>query len=160
MTTRQTNTYDLQYQAVWRERAVDFDHASPLWYRVMCLAYGSHRRNGHATFAPGEIAKKLHASSDSRVSDAIAEAKSRGLIDARSTSRCLIVPPHAIILGPGDANEPCAYCEGKRVGRRAHCPQIRSRASRRPIPQSAPERQPQSQSDTNAVPFSTVPVPA
>lgn len=113
--TATVKQYAYHYQDPYRERAQDnrFD----LQFRLFCLANGYHRRNGHATFERGQIASILGISA-TQVSNVIAKAKELGLIDDRSCSRCLIVPPHAINYGPGDANEPCGYCEGKRSTRR------------------------------------------
>lgn len=107
--------YAYHYQDVWQERATD-ERIELVW-RLAALAYGYHRRNGHATFEAGQIAAVLGIS-PSQVSNVLTKAKELGLIDQRSRSRCLVVPPHAINYGPGDANEPCAYCEGKRATRR------------------------------------------
>jgi hypothetical protein len=150
------NTWAKHFPSVWRERALETRIPNPLWYRIMCLAYGSHRRNGHASFAPGEIAQLLGVNGN-RVSEAIADAKARDLIDKQSTSRCLVVPAHAINFGPGEANEPCGYCEGKRTGRKK--PQIRRSVIRPAITPEAPELQPQPELETNVVALNPVPEP-
>ncbi|MCW2513577.1 MAG: hypothetical protein JWR11_2619 [Mycobacterium sp.] len=148
------NHYAYHYQSAWRERAHDTKAPNPLWFRIMCLAYGSHRRNGHASFGPGEIARQLGVESN-RVSEAIAAAKARGLIDAKSNSRCLIVPAHAITHGPGVPTEPCGYCEGKRNGRRK--PQIRRQSPTRPLTPAVAERPVETSSASNVMPLNPAP---
>jgi hypothetical protein len=107
------NPFALHRQAVWKERAAN--HAAnptmPQWIRVASLAFGCHRRNGHANFKSGEIAEILGTPgkplSASSVSNAIKLAKSAGWIAQESTARCLVVPPHAVDGGIGHPNERC-----------------------------------------------------
>lgn len=83
----------------------------PLWIRVASLAFGCHRRNGHATFKTGEIAEILGTPgtplSASSVSNAIKLAKNAGWIADQSNARCLMVPPHAVTGGLGHPNDRC-----------------------------------------------------
>ncbi|MGO8937604.1 MAG: hypothetical protein ACLQLO_10915, partial [Mycobacterium sp.] len=62
----------------------------PLWVRVAALAFGCHRRNGHASFKTGEIAEVLgtpgKALSASSVSNAIRLAKNAGWIAEESNA--------------------------------------------------------------------------
>jgi hypothetical protein len=93
----------------------------PLWQRVYCLAYGTHRRNGHAPFkSRSEIAVatqivdkatgELHVPSPERVSEAIAQAIENGFLAEESNARCLVVPPWAIEGGLlGRADEICTH---------------------------------------------------
>ncbi|RFZ65618.1 hypothetical protein DE4576_03387 [Mycobacterium marinum] len=107
------NPFSMHRQAVWKERAATraANPTLPLWIRVASLALGCHRANGHAAFQSGEIAEILGMPglplSASAVSNAIKAAKNAGWIDARSTSRCLVVPPHAVHGGLGHANDRC-----------------------------------------------------
>lgn len=100
-------------QAVWRERAAD-RAANPSmdnWIRVAALAFGCHRRNGHANFKRGEIAEILGTPgkplSGPAVSNAIRLAKGAGWIAQESNARCLVVPPHAVGGGLGHPNDRC-----------------------------------------------------
>lgn len=108
------NPYSMHYQSVWRERAASraANPAMPAWIRVAALAFGCHRRNGHASFKTGEIAEILGTPgkplSPSSVSNAIKLAKNAGWIDGQSTARCLVVPPHAVVGGLGHPNDRCA----------------------------------------------------
>ena len=108
------NSYGMHYQAVWRERGAGRapNPTMPVWIRVGALAFGCHRRNGHANFGPGEIAEILgtpgNPLSASSVSNAIKLAKNAGWIANESNSRCLVVPPHAVQGGLGHPNERCA----------------------------------------------------
>jgi hypothetical protein len=100
-------------QAVWKERAASraANPTMPLWIRVASLAFGCHRRNGHATFKPGEIAEILGTPgeplSPSSVSNAVKLAKNAGWIAEESSARCLVVPPHAVQGGLGHPNDRC-----------------------------------------------------
>ena len=40
-------------QIEWDRRVAD--HTLPTWLRVVCLAYGRHEANGHATFGRGQL---------------------------------------------------------------------------------------------------------
>lgn len=114
-------------QSTWRERALDFARPLPLWQRLAFLGYASHRRNGHATFTKGELVALLGGAAASankgepgerQIFRAMADAKEYGWLDDRSSLRCLIVPAESVSMGLGHVNDPCAYCEGKRAGRR------------------------------------------
>lgn len=107
------NPFGIHRQAVWRERAA-VRAANPSldnWIRVAALAFGCHRRNGHAAFKTGEIAEILGTPgeplSPSAVSNAIKLAKNAGWIAEESTARCLVVPPHAVGGGLGHPNDRC-----------------------------------------------------
>lgn len=107
--------FSMHVQSWWREQAKNADH--DMWFRIMALALGTHRRNGHAGFGVGEIARELKVT-DRKVSDGIRIAKKHGVIDNNSCSRCLIVPAHGIQGGLGHENDACAWHDGKRTGRR------------------------------------------
>lgn len=101
------------YQDVWEERSAD--HNLPQWLRVVSLAYGCHKANGHAMFGPGALAAALgkpDEQSGEMVPDpnpgrAVRVAVKYGWLDRRSTIRCLVVPQHAIAGGFG---HPYAVC--------------------------------------------------
>jgi hypothetical protein len=107
------NPFGMHHQAVWRARAADRAANPSLdnWIRVATLAFGYHRRNGHASFKPGEIAEILGAPgkplSGPAVSNAIRLAKNAGWIAEESNARCLVVPPHAVGGGLGHPNDRC-----------------------------------------------------
>jgi hypothetical protein len=97
-------------QSTWLARAHDV--RLPLWLRVAALAYGSHRRNGHAAFKPGWLAAVLEKPA-SDISKAIGRAKEYGFIDEASTARCLVVPSDKIAGGIGHPHDPCPVHDGK-----------------------------------------------
>lgn len=109
----QHNYFGMHYQAVWRERAASraANPAMPLWIRVASLAFGCHRRNGHAPFGTGDIAEILGTPGDplskQSVTNAIRLAKNAGWIAQESTARCLVVPSHAVRGGLGHPSERC-----------------------------------------------------
>jgi hypothetical protein len=102
------NPFSLHRQGVWTERGRN--PALPTWLRVAALAFGKHKKNGHAHFASGELAKLLakpgpdgvpKLPSSSGVANAIKRAKAYGFIAEESTARCLVVPAHAVEGGMG-----------------------------------------------------------
>ncbi|WP_131812906.1 hypothetical protein [Mycolicibacterium peregrinum] len=108
------NPFAFHYQGVWLERSADTQ--LPDWLRLASLAFGRHKANGHANFGVGEIAKllgkcepdgKVKPLSGPAVSNAIKRAKDHGFIAIASHSRCLVVPPHAVTGGLGNAYERC-----------------------------------------------------
>lgn len=103
------------YQSVWQERAANPD--LPAWLRVVSLAYGSHKANGHAQFGAGDLAVAL-GSVDMETGElvemprqnvhrTIQTAVRYGWLAEGSTARCLIVPAHAISGGMGSPSEEC-----------------------------------------------------
>ncbi len=66
----------------------------PVWVKVGFLAW-SRTVNGHTRLGTGELAKVLGVSSVA-ASQALAVARRRGLVDACSTSRCLVLPGCAL----------------------------------------------------------------
>jgi hypothetical protein len=108
------NPYAMHRQSVWKERAANraANPVLPQWIRLAALAFGCHRRNGHANFVQGEIAEILGTPgkplSPSSVSNAIKLAKKAGWIAQESNSRCLVMPPHAVEGGLGHPNDRCA----------------------------------------------------
>jgi hypothetical protein len=120
-----TNPWDRQYQSVWLERSADTSLDN--WLRLFALALGRHRANGHANFAPGEIAQCLgkvgpnnefRPLSNSSVSNAIRLAKDRGWITTESNARCIVMPPHAVAGGDGNPHEVCRTCRVRNKARR------------------------------------------
>lgn len=95
-------------------RALAKDPAMPLRFRVAFLAYGSQRKNGHAVFAKGELAKILGVCPAS-LSKAIGKAKDAGLLMYESNCRCLVSPKHVVTGGLGHEHDPCAIHHGKRT---------------------------------------------
>lgn len=103
------------YQDAWHNDALNENFPPAL--RVAFLAYGAHRANGHANFAPGEVGKVLgrfdttsgeHRPADkANVQRAIREAVRHGLLAEGSGTLCLVVPGHRIEGGMGKPTEPC-----------------------------------------------------
>ena len=115
------NPFAMHRQAFWEERAAD--KSLPLWVRVAALAFGCHRRNGHANFidpplkvllgGPGEHGG-WDCVDESSISRALAAAKKAGWLAEESNSRCLVVPRHAISGGLGNEHELCSVHIGRR----------------------------------------------
>jgi hypothetical protein len=101
------------YQHVWQERSGSPN--LPDWLRVAALAYGKHAANGHAWFAPGEVALVLglidqetgELRPNSNASRAIRKAVQYGWLAEGSKTRCLIVPAHAVGGGLGSEFARC-----------------------------------------------------
>jgi hypothetical protein len=106
-------------QEAWNQRAKN--HDLPMWLRVASLAFGHHRRNGHANFAPGDL-KKILAVLDEKtgelrpnanVSRSIKEAVGYGLLTPASQTTCLVVVAHEVWGGSyGTAQAPCLVHDG------------------------------------------------
>ena len=111
-------SWSRHYQDVWEERAGD--PRLPKWMRVAALAYGMHRANGHACFPPGAIALVLGKPNggdvvkEPNVGRIIKRAVEYGFLGEGSTSRCLIVPAHAIEGGLGSQHAICPMHGGGR----------------------------------------------
>ena len=98
-----------RYQNVWEQKAGD--PRLPRWLRLASLTHGKHRANGHASFKIGDVALvpstiddrtgEICTRSRQRVFEAIQSAIEYSLLAKGSTSRYLIVPPHAIEGGLG-----------------------------------------------------------
>jgi hypothetical protein len=115
------NTWARHYQIEWDNRAADTK--LPLWLRMVCLAYGRHEANGHATFGRGQLSwilgkpptagspfKRLDKGS---VQSAIRTAVTHGWLAEGSCSECLIVPAHAIEGPQGNPEKPCPVHDRK-----------------------------------------------
>lgn len=101
------NLWAKHYQSAWEERGHDV--RLPKWLRLVCFAYGRHRRNGHANFLQGEL-EELLAASPSSVSQLILKAVDYGFLDSSSKARCLVVMPHQIGGGGyGSEFTPCTH---------------------------------------------------
>lgn len=110
------NPWSKHRQSFWQEKAGSPNLA--LWQRVYALAYGVHRRNGHAPFKVGEIALgttvidphtgEVKQPDKHQVSRAIATAVEYGFLHRDSCARCLVVPPWGIEGGLiGSPSEKC-----------------------------------------------------
>lgn len=108
--------FAMHYQHVWTERGGHL--GLPLWLRVASLAYGAHKRNGHAVFQAGDLEVALGRPDPvtgewkplarQNVQRAIQTAIDYGMLAERSTARCLIVPRHAIEGGyAGNSDDAC-----------------------------------------------------
>jgi hypothetical protein len=113
------NPFAMHRQSFWEEQAATLPLA---WQRLGAIAFATHKGNGHANFKSGELGMMLgkpgpegwEALSPQHVSNLISTAKKAGWLAAESSSRCLVVPHHAIQGGLGSANEKCAVHHGKR----------------------------------------------
>lgn len=112
---RTINSWIRGFQSVWDEHALKFQVHDD-WFRVWALALARKQAKGHAPFASGEIAGILGKpnadgvwvpKAPSGVSQAIDLAKRKGLLDASSNSRCLVVPSHWWQGGIGSLTRPC-----------------------------------------------------
>ena len=112
------NRWAKHYQSAWNERAQD--ERLPDWLRIASLAFARHAANGHARFAPGEIAQvlervdkqtgALRRPHKANIQRAIRHAVDRDFLAAGSSSLCLVVPPHAVEGGlGGSANTRCPH---------------------------------------------------
>lgn len=112
------NPWTRHRQSFWQEKAGS--PSLPLWLRVTALAYGGHRRNGHAPFKVGEIALGTAVVDDStseikqagpqQISRAIRTAVEYKFLHRDSCARCLVVPPWGIEGGMvGATDESCSY---------------------------------------------------
>lgn len=77
----------------------------PFWLRVVALAYGAQRMNGHAHYGKGHIAE-FFDKSPSTICNAISTAVGFGMLDEESNSRCLVVPK----LARGGASSMSELC--------------------------------------------------
>jgi hypothetical protein len=93
------------------------DTDRPLWDRLTMLVYGSARRNGHANFNAGELAKFFRVPPP-RISEALRKAKEKGLIGQDSETKCVTVPSHIATGGDGSKYEVCGIHGARRVHRR------------------------------------------
>lgn len=112
------NPWTKHRQSFWQEKSGR--PSLPLWLRITALAYGVHRRNGHAPFKPGEIALatsvvdsetgEIKTPSRNRISEAIRQAVEIGFLHRDSNARCLVVPPWGIEGGMlGSPSEKCKH---------------------------------------------------
>lgn len=70
------------------------NHRLPAWARVWawCLAHAD--QHGHARAYPGQLRQELGDLTATDVSRAIAQARSRRVIDRCSNAGCLVLPGH------------------------------------------------------------------
>lgn len=121
------NPWTKHRQSFWQEKSGSPN--LPLWLRVVSLAYGVHRRNGHAPFKPGEVALatavvdlqtgEIRQPNKHQVSRAIRTAIEYRFLAPESNGRCLVVPPYAITGGMvGRPAEVCRYHSETTRGRK------------------------------------------
>lgn len=120
------------YQIGWENRAANPD--TPLWARVLSLAYGRHAANGHANFQRGQLSwilgtppkggQPFKRRDRGSVRDAIAVAVKYGWLAEGSCSECLVVPHHDIAGPHGDESKPCPVHERKRAQKRPAKPRL------------------------------------
>jgi hypothetical protein len=120
------NRFSMHLMTVWGERAGD--PRLPKWLRLASLAFSCHDMNGHAPFTPGEISLVLSSVDDqtgeilpmdkSNLQRALRKAIEFGWLTEASSTRCLVVPAHAIEGGrPHRSDRPCPFHTRKRSSR-------------------------------------------
>lgn len=107
--------FALHTQDAWMEKVGN--PRLPLWLRIACLAYGSHRANGHAPLSLGDIGLALATidtatgecwePSRQNINRGILVAVDYGFIDPTSGARCLVVPERMVRGGLGDPLDVC-----------------------------------------------------
>ena len=120
-----TQPWARHFQRAWQERTADPD--LPLWLRLVSAAYGNHRANGHAVFARGDLAialghpdvttGEIFPVDRSNLRRAIQVAVKHQWLSPQSTTRCLVVPAHAVSGGLGSPAQECpqhARARGRR----------------------------------------------
>jgi hypothetical protein len=116
------NPWTMHRQSFWAMQAGN--SRLTLWHRVYALAYGVHRRNGHAPFREGELILALtivdkttgqvHEPRVDEVSRAIRTAVDYGFLADESCMRCLVIPEYAISGGMlGSPKERCHSHRGR-----------------------------------------------
>lgn len=110
------NPWNKHYQAFWEMQSGN--PCLALWLRVVCVAYGNNRKNGHCPLGPGALQLALAVMDNgqpkmpekNRVSEAIATAIKYQFLDPSSNARCLVVPRCCIRGGVlGSVGEQCKY---------------------------------------------------
>ena len=115
---RPENPFTMHRQHFWQKQAGN--PSLTLWHRVYALAYGVHRRNGHAPYGHGELVEALTLVDTStgeyvkprpdNVTRAIRTAVEYGFLASGSNIRCLVVPSYAISGGViGREDEGCTH---------------------------------------------------
>jgi hypothetical protein len=107
------------YQSPWE--AMGYNHNLPDWYRLQAFAIARCAPNLHAEFASGqlsillgkEVGGTFQPVKAPRLSNIIAQAKERKLLDEASHARCLILPSHMWGCGLIGNAKPCNTCHGK-----------------------------------------------
>jgi hypothetical protein len=122
------DTFVFVRQSAARDLATS--EALPQWLRVVYFAYANMTANGHAVLKPRELAAALGRKVDGvwvepssqQVSNYIAMAVEKGLLDPASGALCLVVPGEAIAGGLGD---PMARCRRSHERRKQARPSLR-----------------------------------
>lgn len=96
MPTANLASWSRHHHEFWAEHAQN--PAFPAWFRVMAIAYGSDRANGHTNLEAGELQKRL-GGDPSGIRKAIKHAVEKGLLAASSSTRCLVLPGREKIVG-------------------------------------------------------------
>ena len=116
------NPWTKHRQSFWEEHSGN--PRLTLWLRTAALAYGKHRRSGHAPFKAGELALSLttvdqttglvHTPGPAEISRAIRTCVEYGFLSPLSCSRCLVVPTFAVTGGVmGSPKEKCHQHRGR-----------------------------------------------
>lgn len=124
MVTRKIDFDGRDWSAHAQDHWLDFaGHPDfPDYLRVVFVAYGRHRANGHAKLAQGELARFL-VRKDGRLPDrrnirhAVDKAISLGYLLPESRLLCLVVSSHNVQGGIGDPDKRCTRDHTVRKGK-------------------------------------------
>lgn len=94
----------LGLEQLTRAQAESLDN--PPWLRVALWCWAHANQHGHTPTYPGQLRRALQIATPPELSRAVRIARERHLIDACSTSSCLVMPGHA--LAPCEANHRAA----------------------------------------------------
>lgn len=99
---RREDPAGIHYHSFWNARAEDV--SAPLWLRIVAYAYGSHRKNGHASFhLCGESTlPELLEKGKQQVMNEIRRAVKYGYLAPESNIYCLVLPDE--ICGGADGH--------------------------------------------------------
>lgn len=114
-----TGPFLMTMQSYWENQIYNF--VLPDWHRLFCLAVARSAPNLHAEFQPGQMATMMgRIESDillpmkpPRLSNVIAQAVERRLLDETSNARCLVLPSSAWKCNLMGNRAPCATHYGK-----------------------------------------------
>lgn len=114
-----TGPFLMTMQSYWENQVHNFD--LPDWHRLFCLAAARAEPNLHAEFQSGQMAKIMgrgsgrifHPMKASRLSNVIAQAVERRLLDEIFNARCLVLPSSAWSCNLFGSQRLCATHYGK-----------------------------------------------
>ena len=74
--------------------------AAPAWFRLWAWTWVHTDTYGHAKATAGELRTAMGLAQPQSLTRALEQARARGLLDAISTARCLVLPGHALAPCP------------------------------------------------------------